>query len=392
MRKGLVWAFLLLGTSYSFSAFWPALITADGTSTRTKPSAGAGTSDGAGIQNPAANASGAQAAKVDFQDAQPLSLICYSGTKYRGSFFVRNDEPSGGDSTVTFAAVLQDNKKDVVKPAVRLVSGNGVIPSNGFDNITLEIDTGKSEVPLSGYLQMTAKTNSSDKKPAYQYKVLKVPPALPSDLATCLFTASLFASFAVVLIALVWLALKGIKLSQRMGPPTWNFSDSWGTNITVGGALLTTLLGFSALPEQTHYLNKIAYLCLSLIFAALITVAPSIYALVRTPVNVPGSTTPQYQGYVLPFAVACGLTLWGALGQLGTVGLLFGELWAAREISQQMLLSLVTIIGLVGLLLLGYGLRTIVQIATKQQTAAAAKVEGAVPLAPGPSLPQWSVL
>jgi hypothetical protein len=316
-----------------------------------------------------------------------LSLSWYSATQYRGTFFVRNDEPA--DSTVTFLVVLQDDKKNILKPIAKLVS-SGVVQGNRNDEITIEIDTGSSEVPLSGYLEMTA-TTGADRKPAYQYKVLKVPPALPSITATRLFTASLVAALVVIVVSLVWLSAKGIKFSDRMGPPSWNFGDSWGTNITVGGALLTTLLGFSALPEQTHYLNKIAYLCLSLIFAALITVAPSIYALLRSPVNVTGSTTPQYQGYVLCFALASSATVWGALGQLETVGLLFGELADARQISRPVLFSLVTILGLVGVLLVVYGCRTVVQIASYQR-AVAAKAGGA---APGPAsvyLPSWSVL
>jgi hypothetical protein len=378
MRNGLVWAFLLLGAGYSFDTFRQISTAAQGTQSSQAP-AGAPAKP-AVAQDP----STMPVAKVDFQDAQPLSMSWHDGTQYRASFFVRNDD--GADATATFAVVLHDNKKSVLKSDAKLVSGSGLVPRNRIDEITIEIDAGKSEVPLSGYLQMTANIGA-DRKTAYQYKVLKVPPALPSNTATCLFTASLFASLAMVVVSLVWLGMKGIKFSQRMGPPSWNFGDSWGTNIAVGGALLTTLLGFSALPDQTHYLNKTAYLCLSLIFAALITVAPSIYALLRTPVDVTGSSTPQYQGYVLFFALASGVTVWGALGQLETVGLLFAELADAREISRSVLISLVTVLGLVGVLLVVYGCRTVVQIASQQEKVATKAGGGAAGV-----LPSWSVL
>jgi len=385
MRRWLVSAFLLLGVGYSFDTFLQV-----GAAQPTKPTQAttAPSTNTATVQNLPTNATTLPVAKVDFQDTQPLTMSWQNGSIYLVSFFVRNDETD--DSTLAFSAVLQDSNKNVLRPEVKLVSGRGVVPHNGFDEITIEIDVGKSEVPLSGYLQMAAKTGSDKKQPAYQYKVLKVPPQLPSKIATSLFTASLIASVVACLVALVWLKKKGIAFSQRMGPPAWNFADSWGTNITVGGGLLTTLLGFGALPEQTHYLNKTAYLCLSLIFAALITVAPSIYALLRTPVNVPGAPTPQYQGYVFSFALASGVTVWGALGQLGTVGLLFHELAAAREISPAVLFSLIAVLGLVGLLLLLYGCRTVVQIASQQQNAA--RVGGAAPGVAAPPLPSWSVL
>jgi hypothetical protein len=385
MRRGLALAILLLGSSYSFDALKQIAAATEGAR-----SAQAGTKDknGSVVQNSAGNATPAPVVKIDFQDAQPLLMSWQSGTRYRVSFFVRNDEPT--DSAVSFVSVLQDDRKNVSRSDGRIVSGPGVIPKNGIDEITIEIDTGKSEPPLSGYLEMTAKTDS-DHKPAYQYKPLKIPPPLPSSIANCLFIASLLASVAVVFVSLVWLKIKEIKILQRMGPPAWNFGDSWGTNITIGGALLSTLLGFSALPDQTHYLNKTAYLCLSLICAALISVAPSLYALLRTPVAVPGSPVPQYQGYVLFFALASGVTVWGTLGQLATVGLLFGELADAREISRPILYSLVTVLGLVVVLLLSYGCRTVVQIASQQQSAAT-KAGGAAPGVAGTVLPSWSVL
>lgn len=387
MRKGLAWAFVLLGTGYSFDTLRQIGAAVTG-SQSSQPPVGSTTSSGA-VQNSSTAANNVTVAKVDFQDTQPLSMRWQDGARYRASFFVRNDEPT--DGIVAFAVVLQDNKQGVLRSNAKLVSGTGVIPRNGFDEITIEIDIGKSEVPLSGYIQMTASAGP-DRKPAYQYKVLKVPPALPSKSATWLFNSSLTASLFVVLVSLLWLRRVGIRFSQRMGPPSWNFGDSWGTNITVGGALLTTLLGFSALPEQTHYLNKTAYLSLSLIFAALITVAPSIYALLRTPVNVAGATLPQYQGYVLSFALASGVTVWGALGQLETVGLLFDELADAREISLGILAALLGVLGLVSVLLIIYGCRTIVQIARQQQDVAAPGAGGGAPVAAAGSLPSWSVL
>lgn len=349
---------------------------------------------------PAGAASATQALKVDFQDSQPLSMSHAAGSKYRVSFFVKNDEDVA--ATLSFDAVLQDNDKQVLRttPTIICKKKNTTcdkVTGNGFDNITIELDTQgnnqKSSLPLSGYLAMTATAEVRDRKAAHQYRTMKVPPALPSAVATQLFRWTLIASACVVVISIIVLAAQG-NLGRRMGSPSWNFGDSWGTNITVGGALLTTLLGFGALPEQTHYLNKAAYLCLSLIFAALITIAPSIYALIRTPVLVQGSDTPQYQGYVVPFALASGVTLWGTLGQLGTVGLLFGELQESQEISQTVLCSLVVLIAAIAILLVIYAFRTIVQTPSKHGSATKLEEAGeAKPAFVAPAkLPNWPVL
>jgi hypothetical protein len=401
MRKGLAWAFLLIGVGYSLDVVRPSVVL---TETNKSDEVVESTHDGETDKKPSQNStSPPPVAKVDFQDNQPLSMYWYDGTHYRAGFFVRNDEPI--ESSVGFAVVLQDDKKSVLETEAEILQQKDsvareqaqTIPSNRLGFVTIEIDVGRLELPLSGHLEMTAK--AADRSAVYRFKVLKVPPGLPSNTATSLFTVSLISSLVMIAASLIWLKSTGIKFSQRMGPPSWNFGDSWGTNITVGGALLTTLLGFSALPEQTHYLNKTAYLCLSLIFAALITIAPSIYALLRTPVTVAGSSVPQYQGYVFSFTLASGVTVWGALGQLATVALLFEELANANEISRSMLLSLIVILCLVGVLLLAYGCRTVVDIANQQLSAVKSAVRKESALVEPPEgatvnvpLPSWSVL
>jgi hypothetical protein len=376
MRRQLTLAFLVLGTCSLFQAAketiakasilqstGPPVTKDSGSSLQTSPSA--------------------PPAKVDFQDNQPLSMWWSTGTVYRVSFFLHNDETT--DATVSFATVLADYKNHAVSLQPRIVSGS-VVPRNAIGQVAIEIDVGKTDMPLSGYLEMTAKADSG-RQYGYQYKALKIPPPLPSALAECLSVASLIASIAVVIVSLVWLRVKGVKIMQRMGPPAWEFSDSWGTNITIGGALLTSVLGFGALPEQTHYLNKTGYLDLSLIFAALIAVAPAIYALLRTPVAVVGSSTLQYQGYVLFFALASGVTVWGAIGQIETVGLLFCELGDVGQISHAVLFSLLTILCCVIALLLVYGCRTIYQIASIQHSITEARGASA-----SGHLPSWPVL
>ena len=379
MRNALLWAVLLLGTGYAIDT--SRMLTSaieDPQHVKTHE-----TSTAAGEnQKPVSVSDDKAVVKVQFQESTPLSMAWNAGTSYRSSFFVRNDDAV--PVTVTFASVLQDNKANVLKAAATIVAGNPQIAASQIENFTVEIDIAQHEAPLAGYFQLVA-TAGAERKPACQYRAIKIAPASPSSVAAALFEASLVASVAVIVISLAWLLATGIGLFHRMGSPTWTFGDSWGTNIAFGGALLNVLIGFSALPEQTHYMSKIAYLCLSTIFAALIALAPSIYALLRTPVS--GTQPPEYQGYVLFFALASGVTVWGALGQLATIGLLFAELADAKAFSQEVLVALVSVLGLVSVLLFLYGCRTVIQIAT-QQTKLTKEAGGGA----AQKLPAWSVL
>jgi hypothetical protein len=338
-------------------------------------------------ENPPGAGESNQITRVDFQDSQPLTLSWNNTTKYRTTVFVRNDEAVAG--SLHFSATLEDNQRRVLSDDSRVSSKPLIVDANSITLVCVEVDVADFSAPLSGYLKLTA-TSSSDRKSSIKYRAIRVPPPMPSVPATVLFWIS-FACPALVALAAVWaLKRKGISIKQRMGSPTWSFGDSWGTNIAVGGALLNTLVSFSALPDQTHYLNKISYICLSMIFGAVITVAPSFYALVRTAVTIPGpggSSAIQYQGYVGFFALASAVIAWGAIGQVVTVALLFLELWTARTISLSVLSCLAVMFGIVGLLLLVYECRTIVQTA-RLQKAAATKGGGGVA---GTYLPSWSL-
>lgn len=305
--------------------------------------------------------------KVDFQDAQPVVMSSIKGTQYQTTVFVRNDEFVKCD--VSFSALLQDEGKAISVPNVSINSGTNSIPIGNVAPLTIVLDVGKARLPLTGYLQLIATTSTSS-KPTRRYRMLKVPSPSPSGVATGLYWTSFIAASGIVVLALGSLHRGDIRFSQRMGPSTWNFSDSWGTNITVGGALLTTLLGFGALPDPTHYCSRVAYFCLSLLFAGLITLGPSIYALFRTPVYAPGSLILQYQGYVWSFTIASGIVVWGTLGQLETIALVFAELEHSKVLSATVTTTFAVVVGLVWILLLFYGYQTITELPGQQKVAA----------------------
>lgn len=343
-------------------------------------------------QNARPTGEATQITQVDFQDNQPLTMSSDGSSKYHATLFVRNDEST--ESTLQFSVLLENSQGQLLSEASRLTSAPSNVAANSVARIRIDLDASTYSTPLSGYLELTAKT-SPDRKASTKYRVVKVPPVTPSPWATRLFWISLLGTALVALGATSKLRKEHIPINQRMGSPTWNFGDSWGTNIAVGGALLNTLVTFSALPDQTRYLSKISYVCVSMIFGAVITVAPSLYSLIRTAVAVPvpgGNPAIQYQGYVGSFALASALTAWGAIGQVVTVAFLFAELGSARLISISILACLATVLALTAIFLLVYEGRTIVQIARLQKAASDA-ADAAVKGGGSPAgLPSWSVL
>jgi hypothetical protein len=111
------------------------------------------------------------------------------------------------------------------------------------------------------------------------------------------------------------------ELGTRLGPVDWDFSKSWGSTLTVVGALLGTIIAAGVLPDEP-VVPKATYAGLNLFFGALIVVAPFIYTATQRAKEVHRTKTvkvPQFQGYVWSFLLATSLTLWAVLGELGTM-------------------------------------------------------------------------
>src|ERR671930_2559715 len=93
------------------------------------------------------------------------------------------------------------------------------------------------------------------------------------------------AAAALVFVRWVKLGNANCHLTSRLGPPNWDLSKSWGSNITVFGALLGTLLTSGALPEQPS-IPKPTYAGLNVLFGVLVLVAPFIYTATQSPKDV----------------------------------------------------------------------------------------------------------
>ena len=140
---------------------------------------------------------------------------------------------------------------------------------------------------------------------------------------TIVVVSSLLAG--LVLVALPWLASHEplSVLGASIGPLNWDFSTSWGSNLTVVGAILGTVLSANILPGATVLASADGYTSLSLLFGVLVVLAPFVFTALRT-----GTATthgPEYQGLGVGFLLACWVTLWGVTGELVTVGLVFYE-------------------------------------------------------------------
>jgi hypothetical protein len=342
-----------------------------------------------------------KAAKIEFSENTALIANMAVGSIYSVTVFVRNEENI--PIRLSFSAKLQTQNGSPVNATISPRGGDGTIGGNTTEAIPLDIDIGKEQVPLSGYLRLASDSTASTTL-AYKYRAIQIVAPLPSPHSTEVVIWSMLVALVVVLISLVRLPMNGVALKHLMGQPSWNFSDSWGSNITVGAGLLSTLLQFGALPEYTHFMNKTAYLSLNLLFAGLIALAPLVFNLLRTPVltaDPSGNPITVYRGYAFLFVIASGLTVWGALGQLLTVSFLIRELSQVRVITRGSMLSFNVVLGIVILMFFIYGCRTIVQIAVAQSQqkkdldtrhmARIAAAAAGVAVEP-PMLPTWSLL
>ena len=163
-------------------------------------------------------------------------------------------------------------------------------------------------------------------------KPMRLLPPVKSQLSPGLFWVPFGIALACLVVASLLVARFG--LFARMGNTTWDFSQSWASNLTVAGTVLTALLGWAGLAEYGKYLSKNSYLCLSVLFAALVSLAPAVYNFTRRSITVPvpdpddasNVSGVRMEGYVFGFLLASFVTVWAVLGQLFTIAFVMAEL------------------------------------------------------------------
>lgn len=173
---------------------------------------------------------------------------------------------------------------------------------------------------------------------------------------------SLVAGVAVV--AYAWYLTGGKRSVLRgmvPGGSKWDFSKSWGSNLTLLGAILSTTLSSSVFPTSgTVVLAKPHdYVALSLVFLAIVTVAPFVNNALLVRKDITGDKDVGRGWAVL---LSCCLTLWGVVGQLGTVGLAFYEVKRAGAIAPGAVVFAWIVIGAALVLIVPYATETIAVI------------------------------
>jgi hypothetical protein len=261
---------------------------------------------------------------------------------------IKND---GGATRLTFK-VVPENEVIVKEQSTTTIDGFSVDqvtvtlkpkkPAKEFKG-TLVVGGGRNVAPGTVSLKITPKP----KAPDWLYLVIFVPLA-----------------GAALWIAARWLVLYGQKhsLRKRLGPANWDFSKSWGSNVTVVGALLGTILAAGVLPEETTTVSKATYSGLNLFFGILVLIAPLIYVATEKAKSVHRGTTvkeAQYQGFVWSFLLASLVTLWAAIGELVTVGLLFQEIRTTGSLPEAAIWAMWVAVGWALLLLALYTWRSI---------------------------------
>lgn len=240
-----------------------------------------------------------------------------AGGRPYATVILKNDGPkpqTAGLSVVLFdrsdtelGGVADPLQKEIPPGRPYLVSLT--LRQNGNDTATPVDRWWREKLPVRGYVVLTTAGLSA----APITRELRIAPAQPSPEADRVVALSLLAAVLAVVAGLWW---AGGHLLGRMGSPSW--SDSWGSNATLGASLLTVFVGLVVFPEQTRFLPKTTYSVLSAVFPAIVGLSPVIFGLVRTPAPPAGSSV-EYQGYVWAFCLAAVFTLWGATGQLATL-------------------------------------------------------------------------
>jgi hypothetical protein len=154
--------------------------------------------------------------------------------------------------------------------------------------------------------------------------VMLLPSISPSWLELPLIGAPTIA-FGYLVIYLVVLRK---SLRKPVRAPQWNFATSFASNFTIGTGLLTPLLGATVTTDALHYMTKAHYTVLSILFAALLILAPAIFWFFSSPQEIPtptGQTSTVSVGSIRLFLATAALMICAVLGQLITVGLAIAE-------------------------------------------------------------------
>jgi len=304
---------------------------------------------------------------VNFVDGQTPLIVTLRRVPEQSptvTLMLRNDDPH--PQAVKVFIRLQDKRGDPVE--AEIAPEPLTLLAGSVQQASFKIKVVSTNSVLSGYLLLEARrTDQSDAPAVIRTRPIQMNPPRPAYATNnAIWGAAAFSLLSTLLsvLAIMWKwGLSTFKtLKTPMGTPTWDFSQSWAANLTVIGGALTALLSFTGLPDQGQLMTKTAYLCLGVLFTAMLVLAPPLFNFLRRPISVaipdpenPLNTTGlRFQGFVGGFLTATFVLLWGVFGQLITLGILFAELEASDFISNNAMFLLESVLTLLVLALLVY--------------------------------------
>jgi hypothetical protein len=225
---------------------------------------------------------------------------------------------------------------------------------------------------------------SGGAKPVAQ-PVTMIPAIKPSnDWPTLIVCISI--GIALILMASIAAEVAGGKVAPggsldqllRPAPSPKLAYSSWASHVTVFGALLTTVLASSTLPEVPEQIDKNSLVGLSLLFAGLIVIAPFVFEAIQSPSAnrlTKSKVAPQAEseggsGVILVLILSCGLTLGAVVGQIATIGLATWEIVGEHNTVR---IAIEASLGLLAALAVYYVLLEASKAASTDWHAAAAK-------------------
>ena len=122
-----------------------------------------------------------------------------------------------------------------------------------------------------------------------------------------------------IAVAFVCLILVGLKHPSNVeGIATWDYTTSWASNVNAAGATINVFISIVPSLGHAHYFTKTTYVVTSVLFGALVGLAPTIYNLLAPLANFA-------RWRAICFVLCCFLTMWGVFGQLMTLALIIME-------------------------------------------------------------------
>lgn len=119
----------------------------------------------------------------------------------------------------------------------------------------------------------------------------------------------------------------------------WSFS-SWATTLTGAGAVFGTALATATLPAFPDQIGKPTLVNLNILFGLLAVLAPFLFQALRRRKVTDDEQDAARTGTNLTLLIACSITLWALLGQLGAFALLAWELIGGGAVAWAVLAAL----------------------------------------------------